>query len=253
MSSIIDSIAQSIQDLSNMAGSEIDNPYVMVGTVQSIDGPGLCTVLPQDTNRAIIQNIAFDIATPPPLGSQITVMLYDNGSGYIAKYGGTKTVALNQGTVDYGGMVKIAAIITKLNDLENKVNTILSWIANLSTEFNAHTHIITTPGNPSGPSVPLETKLTEPPLTITIASDLENTTVTHGNGAVDHAVYNAKVTAARAALDAAQLALTNYSNTVGAKSLSVISSAVNDPQLVSLTKIRDDKQRALDALLASPQ
>lgn len=72
---------------------------------------------------------------------------------------------------DNGGLVKVDDLVTKLNNLENKVNTII-------TTFNTHTHVASSFGAPTTP----------PPspvvgtLTPTQATDLENKNVLHGNG-----------------------------------------------------------------------
>jgi hypothetical protein len=73
---------------------------------------------------------------------------------------------------DYGGLVEVGNLVTKLNNLENKVNDIIA-------SFNSHTHSGVTVGSGvTGTGTPPVTGN----LTPTQKSDIENTTVQHGQG-----------------------------------------------------------------------
>lgn len=77
-------------------------------------------------------------------------------------------IQLNDGS--YGGLIKIVSLVTKLNNLENKVNDIIS-------DFNSHTHTgVTTGGGTSGTTA---TPITGS-LTPTNRSDIENDKIIHG-------------------------------------------------------------------------
>jgi hypothetical protein len=82
---------------------------------------------------------------------------------YIDTYGDT---IFNGGQND--GMVKVGDLVTKLNNLENKVNDLVTWTS-------THTHTGVTPGPGStGTAVGIVGTLTP-----TQQSDLENTKVQH--------------------------------------------------------------------------
>ena len=71
-----------------------------------------------------------------------------------------------------GGLVKVDDLVTKLNNLENKVNVMIGI-------FNAHVHTGVTTG--PGSSAVSPTLITGT-LTPTTANDLQNNKVKHGNG-----------------------------------------------------------------------
>ena len=73
---------------------------------------------------------------------------------------------------NYGGLIIVAELTEKLNNLENAFNTHLSL-------YNLHTHAGVTSGvSTTSPVVVPDTQT----LTPTIDTELENTTVLHGNG-----------------------------------------------------------------------
>lgn len=75
---------------------------------------------------------------------------------------------------NYDGLVKVADLTTKLNNLENLVNDLI-------TKYNMHTHILTlTVG--TGTAAPTTTTETDT-LTPTTQSEIENTKVKHGDEA----------------------------------------------------------------------
>jgi hypothetical protein len=75
---------------------------------------------------------------------------------------------------EFGGLIKIQALLTKINNLENKVNAII-------TAYNAHTHVSPpAPVNPVTTATPLPA--VTPPLTPTVLTDIENSYVKHGKG-----------------------------------------------------------------------
>ena len=70
---------------------------------------------------------------------------------------------------EFGGLVKVVELTQKLNDLENKVNEII-------TTFGTHTHPVISTGAPTSPtSTPISGNLT-----ISQREDIENINVKHG-------------------------------------------------------------------------
>lgn len=90
-----------------------------------------------------------------------------NGSGgWTVIQVNSSGIQLNDGS--FGGMVEVAPLVAAINTLQNQLNA-------LKTLFNAHIH--TTPSGPSGvPTIPDS----DPAITPTIRSDIENTKVIHG-------------------------------------------------------------------------
>ena len=244
-----DGIKQVFDEAFRQSNAGIDNQHLIVGTILTVDETlGLCSVQPIDQNTTIIDNVLIssaDDAKPifiPSIGTTVTVSLYDKESACVVGYGATTKVNLNAGEEDYGGLIKIEDLVDKINNLEDKVNNLCNWIAQIVTNYNAHTHTITSPGNPSGPATPLETKTSEPTLTKTTVDDIENPTVTHGDGIKDKSSYISDVKAALAALEAAQ---NNFSKAV--------SSGASAAQLASLQKILNQKQANYNNLINNPE
>lgn len=73
----------------------------------------------------------------------------------------------NDGSND--GLAKIIELTSKLNDIENKVNSLITFI-------NTHLHTTVAPGSPTTPPVP---SFTGGSLTLTSKSDIENENVKH--------------------------------------------------------------------------
>jgi hypothetical protein len=70
---------------------------------------------------------------------------------------------------EFGGLVKVVELTQKLNDLENKINEII-------TTFGTHTHNVTAVGAPTSPtSTPISGNLA-----ISVRADIENINVKHG-------------------------------------------------------------------------
>lgn len=103
----------------------------------------------------------------PERDSTVVVALTDDP--YIAMFSGVDRIILRGGQFD--GLVKVADLVTKLNNLENKVNDLVS-------KFNTHTHILTLSAG-TGTAAPTTTLVTGT-LTPTQQTDLENTNITHG-------------------------------------------------------------------------
>lgn len=163
-------------------GSKTPKAFSVVGTVLSVDtetntcavepimqAPDLMNIslMPKDPDG----NVKKGFLIVPTVGSVVIVALTSPDTGFIAATSEVDEIQLNGDT--YHGLVKIEDLVTKLNNLESKVNTIIST-------FNAHTHPYVNVATPAATSVSA-TPVTGT-LTPTQKADLENTKVLHGNG-----------------------------------------------------------------------
>lgn len=93
-----------------------------------------------------------------------------------------KTFMINEEVIELngnnlGGLVMVDGTLNKFNQLEDKVN-------NLITKFNSHTHLYIAPSIPlPGPPVPTAPIITPetPIVPTTVKSDLENEKIKHGD------------------------------------------------------------------------
>lgn len=105
----------------------------------------------------------------PEDNSIVVVSFLSDSSAYVSMVSKVSEVQLNGKNFD--GLVKVNDLVEKLNNLENKVNTII-------TTFNTHTHVASSFGSPTTtPPVPVTGTLTP-----TVKLDLENTTILQGDG-----------------------------------------------------------------------
>lgn len=153
-----------------------DELYSIVCKAKNIDVVELkCDCEPLDGSADLLevrlmaeQNTGFLII--PKNNSIVIVTMLNKFTGYVSMFSEVDEIQLNGD--NYDGLVRISDLVTKLNNLENKVNTLI-------TSYNTHVH----PGVTSGvsstavtPSVVVGT------LTPTQQIDIENQTVKHGNG-----------------------------------------------------------------------
>ena len=105
----------------------------------------------------------------PEVNSIVVVSFLSDDSAYVSLVSKVSEVHLNGKNFD--GLVKVNDLVQKLNNLENKVNTIIST-------YNAHTHVASSFGTPTTtPVAPVTGTLTP-----TIKQDLENITILQGDG-----------------------------------------------------------------------
>lgn len=95
-------------------------------------------------------------------------VIITNGKNII-KTDGT-TITFNDGS--FGGMVEVANLVIKLNNLENLLNDLI-------TKYNSHTHILSLSSG-TGTAAPTTTTETGTIAPVTQRSDIENTTIIHG-------------------------------------------------------------------------
>ena len=170
-----------ITAVQKMAGTFLkDNVLYAYGTVISVDDSNeTCEVLlntgeeqSRIPNVKLQAGIGDGLLLIPNEGSEVIVCY--SSKDYVPPYivltsdiefvylVASNTITLNDGT--YGGLVKVVDLVTKLNNLENKVNSIIS-------AYNTHSH----PANGS----PTASTITGS-LTPTNRNDIENTKITHG-------------------------------------------------------------------------
>lgn len=104
----------------------------------------------------------------PSVGSTVLVAYSTYNNAYVVCYSDLDTIWLKGD--EYGGLVRVAELTTKLNNLENKVNALLA-----SYNTHVHTGVTTGPGS-SGPT-PSQVSGT---LTPTTATEISNPNVKHG-------------------------------------------------------------------------
>lgn len=175
-----DTIRQAIQQL---AGTHlVDKPHLAIAQVISSDVQACtCTVelvTAKTSERKLTVSLMADVSDGllmiPADGSTVIVAWSDRMLPYVAMFSdlqdiyldATGKITINQGTE--GGLVKVRDLVAKLNNLENKVNAIIS-------SYNIHVHPDPVSGITGAPTVPITGTLTP-----TQVVDIENPNVTHG-------------------------------------------------------------------------
>ena len=127
--------------------------------VISVDIPNRTALVKYEAEYIVklMTSVGDGLLLIPEVGSSVSVL-----DGQIIGYSDLDEIWLSG--QQYGGLVKVSGLVDKLNNLENKVNSII-------TTFNAHTHAST-----GAPAVPTITGT----LTPTTINDLENPDVKHG-------------------------------------------------------------------------
>jgi len=110
-------------------------------------------------------NIVF-----PKVGSKVLVSFMSDSSAYISMF--SEIDAMYLGGDANGGLVKVVDLVTKLNNLENKLNSLLNvftvWVP-VPNDGAASLKALTVP--------PVTTQLTP-----TVKANIENTIIKHGTG-----------------------------------------------------------------------
>lgn len=169
----VDTIRESLKKLTQ-TNEEI---YSIVCSVDSVDTTNnTCDCTPKDGSadllgvRLMAQNQTGFLIIPK-VNSIVVVTMLNRSTGYVALFSELSEIHLNG--KNYDGLVMINDLVTKLNNLENKVNSLIST-------FNAHTHPyvnVSAPATTSPSTTPVVGTLTP-----TVKVDLENKTVYQGNG-----------------------------------------------------------------------
>ncbi len=150
--------------------------FSLACTVDSVDLTNLtcyCVPINGDADMQEVKLIANNnkgFLIVPAVDSVVIVSLLSGSSYYVSMFSKVDSIQLNGDS--YGGIPRVDPLVTKVNALENLLNNVLNVLKTTSI-----------PLAPSGtyPFAPLYAALSNiAPLTQ--KSDLENTTVKHGNG-----------------------------------------------------------------------
>ena len=213
--SLNETIIQSIQNIADLNNSKL--PSVVIGTVLPTgpnDSSNSITIQPLDETLNPISNILLSMdpnpnAVPtftPTVGTIVSVAMYGSSSGVVVGHGAVTaaSIAGNQN----GGLVKINPLVELLNAIKTYID------GHIEQYFNNHTH--STPSGPSGIPITLDTR---PSFTVN-QSNLENTTVTHGNGTQSNLSYQIQISQATSAVEHQQLVVdeiaVQYNNALSA-------------------------------------
>jgi hypothetical protein len=164
-----------------------DRVKMMVGIVDSIEG-NTCTCIISD--QMPLSGVQLQAAVcdgwllVPSIGSTVVIMYSTRNDPFIALYsdidraylqvGIASIELLNNGSITFndgtdGGLVKGDPLVQKLNNLENKVNELI-------TTFNSHTHNVIAIGSPTVTAIPTISGT----LTPTNAVDIESQSIRYG-------------------------------------------------------------------------
>ena len=111
--------------------------------------------------------VSSGVLIVPKVGSFIILEQTSNDSAYVSLFGEVDEIILMDG--ENGGLVKVSELVDKMNNIENKLNTLLST-------FNTHVHTGVTTGAGSSGTTP---SIVSGSLTPTQIQDLENDKISH--------------------------------------------------------------------------
>lgn len=148
-----------------------------------------CTCIPFDIGGDLLNvqiiprdkdgNIQKAVVIVPSVGAVVWVNMFNNDDGCIVGCSDISTIMMAGDK--FGGLIKIEELVKKLNNLEDLVN-------DLSSKYNSHTHTVsvttTCPaGSGTGNGTAIVTTTPEATvLTPTQKTDIENSTIKHGDG-----------------------------------------------------------------------
>jgi hypothetical protein len=167
------------EDIKNAIRSLADKHeevYSIVCIVDDVDVSGkTCNCSPINGDAKLLNvRLMTDITkvgifVTPSVNSQVMVTMINKYTGYVSMFSELDEIQLNG--KDKDGLVQVADLVTKLNNLENLVNAHI-------LAYKSHTHLGVTVGmGATGITTP-DTQT----LTPTTQIELENKTVLHGTG-----------------------------------------------------------------------
>ena len=175
------SASDNIRDLIQKLAQTGDEMYSVVGEVSEVDETArTCTVQPANGTAKIIGcrlqsgiDSESGFVMVPKDGSNVVVSFLNKDAGFVTLMDEVDKIIIDCDDVafnggDNGGLVISGETASKLNDIENKVNSILNTLKG-----------VTVPLAPTGsyPFAPLFASITD--LANTSASDLENDKIKH--------------------------------------------------------------------------
>lgn len=165
-------IQEAIQILSGTHLS--DKVYFIDATVKSVDEQARTCVVVALSGKAgneftarLMASVDDGVLIVPTVESTVAVSMSDFNTATIVQYSEVEKIVLRGG--DLGGLVKVIELTEKLNNLENKLNSLVA-------KYNIHTHNVTAVGSPTGPGLQPESGA----LTPTQRSEIENDKINHG-------------------------------------------------------------------------
>lgn len=180
------------QAIRTLAGVSDDQVQLLTCEVLSVDeGARTCTVTTtsgRDTieieNVRLMSTIDDGVLLVPTVGSTVLVSYSTYNQPFVSLFSsldkvlfivGDSSVEVTSGEIKMndgsdGGLVKVIELTEKLNNLENKLNDLI-------TLYNAHVHTSASAGSPTSttPSIVAGT------LTPTVRTEIENQLVNHGS------------------------------------------------------------------------
>jgi len=156
-----------LRDAIRKIAKDETNTRNLVAKVLAVDG-STCDVQIVDTEFELTgvrlqTETSSGVLLVPAIDSKVIISPIDDFEYVVIMYSAVSAIKFLNGS--FGGMVKVQSLVSKLNDIEQKVNDIISWA-------NAHVH--------SGNNVTPTTPYSGGNLTETERTDIENGEVTHG-------------------------------------------------------------------------
>jgi hypothetical protein len=156
-----------------IVGERIRDFSGVVASVNSVDmGARTCEVTTIDD--AVIPDVRLVAANTtglvlkPTVGSFVIIQMISDNGWFVTMF--SQVDEIDMLDASNGGLIRVADMITKMNNLENKLNDVI-------TAYNSHAHTGVTTG--PGTSGPTPTTITGS-LTPTVRGDIENVKVKHG-------------------------------------------------------------------------
>jgi hypothetical protein len=167
-----------------LSGVNIDQVSLVSADIVSVnEGARTCTVnttgergTVQLEGVQLMASVDDGLLIIPVIGSTVLVCYSTYNKGVIVQYSGVDHVVLNAATGiqlndgSFGGVVKVGALINKLNNIENSINA-------LKTIFSGWSPV---PNDGGAALKTFATVWAAARLTNSLRADIENTTINHG-------------------------------------------------------------------------
>lgn len=112
----------------------------------------------------------YALMAVPKKESFVTVVMVNHLTAYVVTISEAEKIYLNTNDGDFGGLVKVEQLVSRLNAIENAFNSFL-------TEYKTHIHSVNVAG---AVTVNLTPPSTQTSIETTQRDQLENTEVVHG-------------------------------------------------------------------------
>jgi hypothetical protein len=174
-----DTITDAIRELAGTHNNSFTtNVTCLVQSVNTDTRTCICTPISNHLsgdimNVKLMAEIDDGILLIPVIGSTVIVAHSKRNEPFVVVFSGIQSIfIIAVGSIqfqggEFGGLVRVGDLITKINNLENLVNDLIA-------KYNTHTHVVT--GGSTAPTLVQETNTLIP----TVRSDIENTSITHG-------------------------------------------------------------------------